>query len=563
MQSKQNYSLPFSNKNENFKNMNSVSENHFLALRKKNNEKKFEKLNKHSYKIDDAPWNINISELEPKINNDVLYISFINAKNQHEKLNYLFQMMIHPEKIELLKFALSNMKLFLQSINKKIFAEENLMNEFNEKFFKYIMDLLLAKSNNNIVAWHLSYIIDKLFLLTNNEEMYCNILLENFNTITKTIAKINNNEIKNLLFIITTKIFLGSTQILQKFEIKYPDFPNLVHSELNNLKENFVQNIYFISTIINIFNNMFYFNLFSNYLFNSKDGIEIFNAASIILYLKELLNYSYHSLIFEQLLFCLQNFLYSFISNENLVESENIKKNIQNFLIGLDLGNILIPLIYDENLSKYDIQICSLKILINATWLCDRKFCKSLIKKNICPEIEKLEKFILKQIKITNEKNKIIKLFKVTVDLILNMLNNESGIIIDNLVIETQCIAILFKISENKEFLNKRKKDLVDICDLIISTKEKYVHTKLICDGICEFYKEILKDNPSMEIIEIIVKNFICMFNYNQKLINDKNNIIILHLEKIGVQDLINNFKGREDLNDEVMELINKFLALF
>ena len=66
-----------------------------------------------------------------------------------------------------------------------------------------------------------------------------------------------------------------------------------------------------------------------------------------------------------------------------------------------------------------------------------------------------------------------------------------------------------------------------------------------------------------MEIIEIIVKNFICMFNYNQKLINDKNNIIILHLEKIGVQDLINNFKGREDLNDEVMELINKFLALF
>ena len=290
MQSKLNFSSPFSN-NNNFKDINSLSENHFLALRKKKNEKKFEKLNAHPYNAENTPWNTNISELEPKINNDVLYVSFINAKNQHEKLNYLFQMMIHPEKIELLKFALSNMKLFLQSINKKIFAEENLINEFNEKFFKYIMDLLLAKSNNNIVAWHLSYMIDKLFLLTNNEEMYCNILLENFNTITKTIAKINNNEIKNLLFIITTKIFLGSAQILQKFEIKYPDFPKLVQSELNNLKENFVQNIYFISTIINIFNNMFYFNLFSNYLFESKDGIEIFNAASIILYLKELLNY--------------------------------------------------------------------------------------------------------------------------------------------------------------------------------------------------------------------------------------------------------------------------------
>ena len=156
-----------------------------------------------------------------------------------------------------------------------------------------------------------------------------------------------------------------------------------------------------------------------------------------------------------------------------------------------------------------------------------------------------------------------MKLYKIVVDLILNMLNNESKLIIDNFVIETQCIAYLIKLGENKEFLNKNKDDLVNIFDLIITSQEKFIHTKLICDGVCEFYKEILKDNPTMENIEIIIKNFICMFNYNQKLINDKNNIIILHLEKIGVHDIINNFKGREDLSDEAMELINEILALF
>ena len=59
--------------------------------------------------------------------------------------------------------------------------------------------------------------------------------------------------------------------------------------------------------------------------------------------------------------------------------------------------------------------------------------------------------------------------------------------------------------------------------------------------------------------------DFVIMINYNQSLnnVDSKSNIIILHLEKIGVLDIVNNIRGRQDLNEEIYGIINEFISFF
>lgn len=64
----------------------------------------------------------------------------------------------------------------------------------------------------------------------------------------------------------------------------------------------------------------------------------------------------------------------------------------------------------------------------------------------------------------------------------------------------------------------------------------------------------------------MIITNFITMVEYSGNLVKDNinnNNLLLIHLEKIGILEAVDNLKGRKDLNEEVMSIINEFCALF
>ena len=569
MKINQKYSNPQSNFSLNQKYIQSITEDHVLSLRKKNKLKLFEK---YISQPDDSLWSINLNEFQNQIQNEPLYLSFINSNNLKEKLNILFQMILKKENENLLKFSLSNFKTFLMETNKKTFIEQKLNQDFNDNFIQYLFDLLSNNKNNDTFIWHISYIIIKLFSLTNEEEIYCNVLLNNFNTFKYIIKNSKNVQIKNILFTLSNKIFLGSTELLKKFETRNQDYAEFVVSELLNLdkeENNYSKNIYYTSTLISIFSNIFYFKLFSNFMFEPLIEIQMFNAATIIIFIKDILQCYYDQKIFEQSLYCIQNFLYCFISDENLSKKITIKMNLQKFLTNqFNIASLLIPLLYQENKNIFDnhIQIISLKILVNCCWICDKEFCEILIENNIAIQIEKIEKFLLKEIKCSIDKQKLLcKIFRKLVDLILNIMNNHTKNIIYNFLIEHQCIGFLIKLGGIPEYSKERKKELVDIFDLIINSKLNFVQTKLISEGICEFYKNILENNSDEDLIKMIIIDFVIMINYNQSLnnVDSKSNIIILHLEKIGVLDIVNNLKGRQDLSEEVYGIINEFISFF
>ena len=64
----------------------------------------------------------------------------------------------------------------------------------------------------------------------------------------------------------------------------------------------------------------------------------------------------------------------------------------------------------------------------------------------------------------------------------------------------------------------------------------------------------------------MIITNFITMVEYSGNLVKENinnNNLLLIHLEKIGILEAVDNLKGRKDLNEEVMSIINEFCALF
>ena len=83
-------SQKYSNPQSNFLNqkyIQSITEDHVLSLRKKNKFKLFEK---YTSQPDDSLWSINLNEFQNQIQNEPLYLSFINSNNLKEKLNILF-----------------------------------------------------------------------------------------------------------------------------------------------------------------------------------------------------------------------------------------------------------------------------------------------------------------------------------------------------------------------------------------------------------------------------------------------------------------------------------------
>ena len=543
-------------------------EEHSLSLRKKFNNKGKRHMLPSSLLNDITYYEINLSELEPKINNHHLYVQFKNSQNEKNSLGLLFQMLLIEDNNDILKFSLSNIKKFLINIDENNFSAKNLSIEFNDKLIKFLFELLLKKSKDFYILSHICFILNKLSILLKNENgYYFDILYQYFNNILDIIKSFNQDEpqLKNLLYLLTGKIFLASDKIISKIEKDYPLYAQQIHTEIINLEQSkFVKNISLISTLLQIINNCFFYKIYSDCFFSSfNNGPDEINVENIIQFIQNLLNLSFNREIFDQELRCIQNFLCLFMENETYFKNKTLKKKVQKIIKNLELETKILPMIYDNTVNELSFRSIALQILVNATYICTKNFCEKLIEYNISQQIIKLENYLINQTQITNRTK---NLYRLLMDLIYNLIENESVYIIDNLSIDYSCISLLFKIQKIPFYSKENKIYMIKIFNILIQSNHKYIQTLLISEGICEWYKSILEDEPSKENIKIIIGNFITMVQYSLNLVDDKsnkNNLVLIHLEKIGILEVVHNLKSRSDLSNVEMDILNEFSNLF
>ena len=542
-------------------------EAHSLSLRKKANNK-VKKFVLPNSLANDLSYEIDLSEIVSKINEHQLYAQFKTSTNETNSLGLLFQMLLIENNDNILKFSLANIKTFLINTDENSFQVKNLSSEFNDKLVKYLFELLFKKSNDFYILSNICFILNKLStLISNEQEYYFNILFDNLGNILNLAKSIRQEDpqIKNLLYLLSSKIFLASDEIISKLEKTFPYYIVQIYQELINLDESkFVRNMLLISTLLNLINNCFFYKIYSDYFFStSTNDINGINVENILNFIKKLLNFSYQMEILEQELRCVQNFLYLFLEEEKYFNDTNLRKKVQKIINALELEKKVIPLIYDGSINQPSLRIVALHILVNSTFICTKKFCEKLINNDISEQIIKLENYLIEQIQITNRTK---NLYKLLMDLIYNLIENESVEIIDNLSIESNCISLLFKLQKIPLYSKENQSYMVKIFNTLIQSNHKYIQTLLISEGICEWYKEILIDAPNKEIIEMIITNFLTMVKYSANLVkddNNKNNLLLIHLEKIGILEIVNNFKSRNDFSNEFMGMINEFTHLF
>ena len=542
-------------------------EEHSLSLRKRLSNRGRRSHILPPFLNNDLMYEINIVDLEPKLDNEQLYLLFKNSNDEKASLGLLFQMLLVENNDYILKYSLGNIKKYLISIDQNIFNDKNLSNEFNDKSITFLFQLLQKKSNDYYILSNVSFILNKLslFIMQNGNDYFFNILFSNFNNVLNLAKGLNQNEpnIKNLLYLLTGKIFLGPEEMIAKLEKDYPSYIQQIHQELLNLDQSkFVKNMNLMSTLLQIVNNCFYYKIYLDYFFSqfNKDSNEI-NVESIIKFIQRALNVSYQKEVFDQELRCIQNFLYLFMGDNKYFKDKSLKKKVQNIIDNLELEKKIIPMIYDNTIEDSGLRVIALQILINATYICSKRFCETLIDNNISEQIFKLENYLIAITQVTNRAKNI---YHLLIDLIYNLIENESEYIIDNLSIENSCISALFKLQKNPIYSKENKNYMNKIFNQLIQSNHKYIQTLLISEGICEWYKSILEDEPNLENIKMIIGNFITMVEYSGNLIKEsKNNLLLIHLEKIGILEVVNNLKSKEELSEEIISLINEFCSLF
>lgn len=570
MENKQQLSADFYG-SKNFGNKKEIKynmEEHSLSLRKRlSNRGKRGHILPFSLS-DDIMYEINMAELEPKLINEQLYISFKNSNDEKNSLGLLFQMLFVENNDNILKYSLANLKKYLISIDQNIFNAKNLSTEFNDKSIIFFFQLLQKKSNDFYILSNVSFILNKLgvFIIYNDKEYFFNILFDNFNNVLNLAKEMNQDQphIKNLLYLLTAKIFLGTEEMILKLEKAFPSYIQQIHQELNLDESKFVKNMNLITTLLQIINNCFYYQIYSNYFFSQfNNDLNEINVENIIKFIQKALNVSYQMEVFEQELRCIQNFLYLFMGENTYFKNKLLKKKIQNIISNLELEKKIIPLIYDSTVEESGLRVIALQILINSTCICSKRFCETLIDNNIAEQILKLENYLIVRTQVTSKSKNI---YKLLMDLIYNLIENESMYIIDNLSIENNCISALFKLQKNPIFSKESKNCMNKIFNVLIQSNHKYIQTLLISEGICEWYKTILEDEPNLENIKMIIGNLITMVKYSGNLTKEnecKNNLLLIHLEKIGILEVVNNLKSKEELSEEIISLINEFCSLF
>ena len=253
-----------------------IKEDHILSLRKKRNNKyNFKNLNLAQMQLSS---NLDTNIIINCIKNDELFIKYKNSDDELEKINFLMQMII-SNNTDILKYGLFELKIYLENIkDKNEFESKNLLNNFNEKMFRFLFELLFKKYNDcqNIEEYFqililLCNIISNLCILNN---FYISIFFDYFPDLLQKIKNEQNNQIKNSIYSLIIKIILTGG-----------DFNNQMNQIAQNLFEQVYNELIYLNTQsnnnINILNLKILFptllNIISVIIYNRKQIITNIN----------------------------------------------------------------------------------------------------------------------------------------------------------------------------------------------------------------------------------------------------------------------------------------------
>ena len=547
-----------------------INEEHILSLRKKRNNRNINNINNLNLAQKQLSYNLDLNMIINFIKNDELYLKYQNNDNGFEKLNFLMQMIISNNN-NILKYALLELKKYLQNIkDKNEFESKNLLNIFNEKMFGFLFELLFKKNNNyiNIEEYYqililLCNIISNLCMLNN---FYTNIFYQYFPNLIQKIKSEENNQIKNSIYSLIDKIFLiensNNAQILQieqNFfdqiynEIIYLNEESNNNFNILNLKELFPTLLNITSIIICNRNQI---------LTNSNMNIE--KLLNILSFINKYLSDSFiETDILKESLNFLRSILKFYKLNKNIFIKE-IELKFRELLTNIEIGNHIILYIYDNTIKDVEFRIEIIELLNNMILLNQNEFINNLIKNGISEQISNIQDYLLENENNNIEENNMKLLYNLHIELIYNLISTQSEYAIQDICIENSCISNLFQlINISKYSFNNSDAKILEIFDLIIKSKAEFIHSLLLTEGIYDLYKNILLNNPNNDIIALILNDIGIMIERGKSIKTSSGiNIVSNHFIKNGIFDLIENIKGRNDINEQIIYLLDEISNL-
>ena len=535
----------------------SNNEEHILSLRKKKKSRQLASIKNFSLNPEILNYDININKLIPLIQNDALYIKFNSNCNEIEKINYLLQMLISGNN-NILKYGLMELKGYLTNIkDSNEFISKNLINVFNEKMYKYLFNLLFKNAINfsTIEEYYqivtiLCFIISKLCLLN---DFYINILSEFFVNLLNLAQNEQDKNIKNSLYTVTNKILLKENE---KFEEIYESYFKQVYNELIRLINEstsskniiIIKNLY--PTLVNIINIM---------ISNNICDIDIKKICNLLSLVKQYLDVSFMATeILKSSLYFLINVLKY---QKKCIINKDSENDLKKIINSIRIHKHIIAYIYEDSDNNDEFRCEIIEMLNDMIMLNDSEFLNDLIDNNICEQISYLQDYLLE----INHSNTIIKsLYKSHIDLIYNLISTQSQNAIQSICIDNSCISNLFLFINNSTFLYSNDNlKIIEIFDLIIQSKEDFVHSLLLSENIYELYKNILDNTKDNNILSIILKDFSIMIEQGKKIKTSNGiNIVSNHFLKNGIIDLINNIKSRSEINNQIIFLLDEITKL-
>ena len=558
---------------EEYKNIN---EKHILSLRKKrNNNKYLNHLKNLNLAQNQFSYELDIITIINIIKEEELYIAYKNSENESEKINYILQMII-SKNINILKYGLFELKKYLLNIqDKNEFESKNLLTYFNEKFIRFLFELLLKQKNeySNLEEYYqimilLCNIISNLCLLN---DFYICIALEYFPELLQKLNNEENNQLKKAIYNLSIKILLNQNlkeNEIQKyctieqniFEQVYGELIHLNNESLNNMNMLNLKGLFPI--LINIINIIIYNN--KQIIFNNTN-INIKKLLNILSFINRYLNISFiETDILKTSLHFLTAIMNFYKSNKNIFDKENENK-FREIINGIELEKHIILYVYDNSVNDFEFRKEIIELLNNMILLNDTEFINNLIKNGISEQISNLQEYLLESENYGNiNENNMKLLYNLHIELIYNLIATQSEYAINDLCIENSCISNLFKlINLSKYCLNNNNSKIMEIFDLIIKSKTNFVHSLLLTEGIYDLYKNILFNCNNNDLLILILNDIAIMIERGKNIKTSNGiNIVSNHFIKNGIFDLIDNIKGRNEFNEQINYLLDEISNL-
>ena len=261
------------------------------------------------------------------------------------------------------------------------------------------------------------------------------------------------------------------------------------------------------------------------------------------------------------------NFLSTFLNfykfNKNIFDKESDLK-FRELLNNIEIGNHVILYIFDNTKNDFEFRIEIIELLNNMILLNQTEFINYLIKNGISEQISNIQDFLLENEDDYINDNNMKLLYNSHIELIYNLISTQSEYAIQDICIENSCISNIFQlIKSSKYYNNNSNSKILEIFDLIIKSKTEFVHSLLLTEGIYDLYKNILFSNGNNELIALILNDIVIMIEKGKGIKTSSGiNIVSNHFIKNGIFDLIENIKGRNNINEKINYLLDEITNL-